>query len=110
MARGQPDEATYQPQVMPEDLPRKIVPRANEVSAAPAFEGAISSIDKKYQADSATWAGDQIAKARTAAVQSLQQAQDNAPAGDQTGFTQNYLNAFDKANAGLAESAGNNPV
>jgi hypothetical protein len=110
VARGVPDEATYQPQVMPEDLPRKIVPRANETFATGAFENAVTSIDKKYQQDSATWAGDQIAKARTAALQSLQQAQDTAPAGDQTGFTQKYLTQFDKDNEKLVSSAGSNPV
>ena len=44
MARGQPGEETYTPQVQPEDLPRKIVPRMETVPVAQAFEGAADAI------------------------------------------------------------------
>jgi hypothetical protein len=112
MARGAPGEEGYTPQVQPEDLPRKIVPRANEVSAIPAFADAANSIDKKYTADSATWASDQIAQARIKAVQDMDTAKQNAPAGDQTGFTQKYLQQFDKDNQPLMDGlqSGGNPV
>lgn len=109
MARGQPDEETYQPRVSPEDLPRKTVPEMSGVSFGGALTNVADSLDRKYQQDSATWAGDQIAQARVKAVTSLEQAKANAPAGDQTGFTDKYLAAFDKDNAPLIQSAGGNP-
>jgi hypothetical protein len=110
MPRGQPDEETYEPRVPAEDLPRKIVPRAEGISFAPELASAAQSTLNKYNADSATWAGDQIAQARVKAVNDLEQAKQNAPDGDQTGFTQKYLAKFDADNAKLAESAGSNQV
>jgi hypothetical protein len=110
MAHGQPDEDIYQPRVQPEDLPRKIVPRMEAVPVGQAFEGAFDASERKYQADSATWASDQIAQARVKAVQDLKTAQDNAPTGDQTGFTEKYLSTFDKNTADLAQGTASNPV
>lgn len=107
MARG-PSEETYTPQVQPEDLPRKIVPRDEGISAAPAFGAAAQASENKYRADSATWAGDQLTKSRLQAVQDFETAQRNAPEGDQTGFTKRLLASFDSANHDLADSAGGN--
>lgn len=110
MARGQPSEETYTPQVNPEDLPRKIIPRDEGISAGPEFGSAVESINKKYTADSATWASDQIAQARIKAAQDLETAKQNAPSGDQTGFTDKYLAGFDKNFASLPDSAGGNKL
>lgn len=107
MARG-PSEETYTPQVQPEDLPRKIVPRDEGISAAPAFGAAAQASENKYRADSATWAGDQLTKSRLQAVQDFETAQRNAPEGDQTGFTKRLLDSFDSANHNLVDSASGN--
>src|SRR5271167_1115958 len=105
MARGVPDEATYQPQVMPEDLPRKIVPRANEVSAAPAYEQALNATEQKYKADSVTWAGNQLAQFRQQSLQALDAAKSQVPAGQDPGeFASGYLQGFDKQAAQFTSS------
>lgn len=109
MARGQPDEETYQPRVSPEDLPRKVVPEMSGANFGGALTNVADTLDRKYQQDSATWAGDQIAQARVKAVTQLEQAKANAPPGDQTGFTDKYLASFDKDNAPLIQSAQGNP-
>lgn len=110
MARGEPGEEGYTPRVSAEDLPRKIIPRPEAPPVGAAFASAFDATDRKYQADSATWAGDQIAQARIKAVNDLETAKANAPAGDQTGFTEKYLDGFDKDTAALADNAGSNPV
>lgn len=105
MARGQPGEETYTPQVQPEDLPRKIVPRMEPVPVGQAFEQAADASNRKYQADSATWAGEQLAQLRTQAVQSLQQAKDSQPATeDPSDFTARYLKTFDAQAKPLTDS------
>jgi hypothetical protein len=96
MARGQPDEETYQPRVMPEDLPRKVVP---EMSGA-SFGGGIAAIgdtlEKKYQADSAAWAGDQLAQFRVKVGQTLDQMKTSLPSGQDPGdFAGKFMKAFD---------------
>lgn len=109
MARGDPGEGGYTPQVMPEDLPRKITPRMEGSPVGPALEQLGDTMEKKYQSDSATWAGNQLADFRVQAVKSLEDMKAAAPAGDPGDFTQKYLAQFDKQSAPLAESAGNNP-
>lgn len=112
MARGAPGEETYTPQVQPEDLPRKIVPRMETVPVAQAFEGAADASNRKYQADSATWAGDQLAQARVQAVQSLQTMKAAVRAGEDPGdFTAKYAATLDKQTAELASNplVQNNP-
>lgn len=109
MARGQPDEATYETRVSPEDLPRKTIPQMSGANFGGALTNVANVLEQKYQQDSATWAGDQIAQARVKAVSQLEQAKANAPAGDQTGFTDKYLASFDKDNAPLIQSAQGNP-
>lgn len=105
MARGQPDEETYQPRVMPEDLPRKVVPEMSGNSIGPGISQVGDVLEKKYQADSATWAGDQIAKARTQALATLQAAKDNLPAGQDPGdFAQSYLKSFDDQTKDLTQN------
>jgi hypothetical protein len=93
---GAPGEEVYQQEVQPEDLPRKIVPRMEVVPVGPAFGEAGQAIEQKYRADSATWAGDQLAQFRTQAVSDLETAKQNAPAGDPGEFTPKYLAAYDK--------------
>lgn len=105
MARGAPGEENYTPQVSPEDLPRKITPRMEPVPVGQAFEQAAEASNRKYQADSATWAGEQLAQLRTQAVQSLQTAKDNQPANqDPSDFTAQYLKGFDAQAKTLIES------
>jgi hypothetical protein len=103
MARGSPGEEGYTPQVQPEDLPRKIVPRmeGGPVGQAIAEAGAASA--QKMQADSATWAGDQLAAFRQKAVSDLTTMKQNAPAGDPGDFTPKYLAQFDKNAQQLAD-------
>jgi hypothetical protein len=114
MARGQPDEEVYQPRISPEDLPRKLTPRADAADfgapIASGIEHLGETLQQKYQADSATWAGDQIANARVNAIAKLQQMKESLPAGDPGNFTQKYLQQFDKDNQSLVEATGSNPV
>lgn len=108
MARGDPGEEGYRPQVMPEDLPRKIVPRLQDSPVGGALEHLGNTIDAKYQADSATWAGNQLAAFRIKAVQDLEGLKQNTT-GDPNGFTPKYLAQFDKQAAPLLDTAGSNP-
>jgi hypothetical protein len=112
MARGAPGEETYTPQVQPEDLPRKIVPRMEPVPVGQAFEGAADASNRKYQADSATWAGDQLAQARVQAVQSLQTMKAAVPAGEDPGdFTAKFAATLDKQTSSITSNplVQNNP-
>ena len=119
MARGGPSEETYTPQVQPEDLPRKIVPRDEGISAAPAFAQAAEASEAKYKADSVTFAGTQLAQLRQQALQSLDQAKQAVPVDPNDpdaikkidGFTGNYLTQFDKQSATYTSNTAiqNNP-
>jgi hypothetical protein len=96
MARGAPGEEVYTPQVQPEDLPRKIVPRLEAVPVGGAFAQAADASETKYRADSATYAGEQLAQLRSQTVQSLQAAKDAQSADeDPSGFTDKFLKTFD---------------
>lgn len=112
MARGIGGEQIEEPQVSPEDLPRKLTPHMETVPVGQAFEGAFDSINRKYQADSATYAGDQLAAFRQNAIGTLKQMQSSVGVGDPGDFTANYLKAFDKQAQPLASNTGiqNNPV
>lgn len=108
MARGDPGEATYTPQVQPEDLPRKVNPEMRADPVGPAIQQLGNTLEQKYQADSATWAGDQVADFRLKAIQSLDDMKAKAPAGDPGNFTERYLQQFDKGAQPLVATAGNN--
>jgi hypothetical protein len=106
MARGVPDEEVAEPRVMPEDLPRKVVPYMEEPpNLLAGLEGAADATVKKYNADAATWAGDQLSQFRVQATQQLQQAKDNAPAGDPGDFAQNFKAQLDRSAAPLLQQA-----
>jgi hypothetical protein len=112
MARGAPGEEGYTPQVSPEDLPRKIIPRMEAVPVGQAFEQAADASNRKYQADSATWAGDQLAAARVQAVKSLQDMKAAVPAGEDPGdFSTKFAATLDKQTASLTDNplVQNNP-
>lgn len=110
MARGDPGEAGYTPQVQPEDLPRKIMPRAEPGPVGPALSHFGDALSQKYQADSAAWAGDQLAQFRLKAVQSLEAQKAATPAGQDPGnFTEKYLASFDKDSSPLVDTSGGNP-
>ena len=96
MARGIQGEESYTPQVMPEDLPRKIVPRMEGSPVGGAITDLANSLQQKGMADAATWAGDQLAAFRQKAVGDLEAMKTTAPAGDPGQFTPQYLAQFDK--------------
>jgi hypothetical protein len=107
MARGAPGEAVYEPQVQAEDLPRKHVPEMPGTSFGSGITNIADVLEKKYQADSATWAGNQLADLRTQAVKSLQDAKDNQPIDqDPAGFTDKFIKTFNEQSKPFA----NNPA
>lgn len=112
MARGAPSEEGYTPEVSPEDLPRKVVPHMEASGVPQAFEQVGQAVEQKYRADSATWAGDQLAAFRTQQVQALTTMKQNAPAGDPGQFTPQYLAQFDKSATAFTsdEKLQSNPV
>src|ERR1700739_3598470 len=109
MARGDPGEATYTPLVEPEDLPRKIDPRLEPGPIGPSLQQFSDNFNRKYEADSATWAGNTVADFRLHALQQLEDAKAKAPAGDPGNFTEAYLGKFDSQATPLIEQAGSNP-
>lgn len=109
MARGIGGEETYTPEVQPEVYQRRVTPYMQPSDLGPAIERVGDALDQKYQADSATWAGDQVANFRVQAINTLEDMKAKAPAGDPGNFTENYLAAYDKQAAQLADTAGSNP-
>jgi len=111
MARGVPDEEVYEPRVMPEEFPRKITPQFRGPSPiGGALERFGDVINQKYQADSATWAGDQLGNLRVQAVKNLEDMKAQVPAGQDPGdFTAKYLATFDKQSAPVIDQASTNP-
>jgi hypothetical protein len=110
MARGDPGEATYTPEVMPEDFPRKLTPRMQPEEASLAGRGLEeigNTLDQKYRADSATWAGEQISNFRVQALKTLQDMKGQVQ-GDPGDFTSKYLAQFDQQATPLADTG--NPV
>lgn len=110
MARGDPGEATYTPEVMPEDFPRKLTPRIDvqEAGMAGRAIGDIANtLDQKYKADTATWAGEQISNFRVQALKTLDDMKGQVQ-GDPSDFTSKYLAAFDKQAQPLTDTG--NPV
>jgi hypothetical protein len=103
MARGSPGEEGYTPQVQAEDLPRKIVPHMEGGPVGAAISDVGAAANQKMQADSATWAGDQLAAFRQKAVSDLETMKQNTPAGDPGDFTPKYLAQFDKNAQQLSE-------
>lgn len=109
MARGGPSEESYQPEVSPEDLPRKVVPEMRPDSVGPALERFGDTLSQKYQADSATWAGEQVANFRLKAIGDLEDAKAKVPAGDPGNFTGSYLAQYDKNATDLIGKTDGNP-
>lgn len=110
MARGDPGEGVVAPNVTPVDQPRKITPR---MEGSPIGEGLAQvgeAVQRKYQSDAATWAGDQLAQLRVSALTSLDKAKDGVT-GDPGDFALNYQAGFDKQSAPLIQAAqGNAPA
>src|SRR5437660_1306339 len=106
MPRGQPEgEQVYRPEVSPEDEPRKVIP---EIRGAPLVRGVEALSDtlvQKYQADSATWAGNQLADLRLRMTQKMLEMKSQAQPGAQ-GFGGDVLKAFDQEQQQLVQSAG----
>jgi hypothetical protein len=108
MARGgAPDEAILTPQYPAEDLQRKIVPRAEPIDFGRPLEEASDILDRKMQADSAAWAGNQMSDFRLQAVQSLTDAKTKAEPGAQN-FTSTFLAQYDQNAQKLLQTAGGN--
>ena len=110
MAHGVPDEEVSQPQVSPENLPRKLVPRAPESSLGAGIASFGDSLNRKYDSDSATWAADQIAQRRLEALQQYSAMQSQSQPGQTDGFTGKFLAQYTKDNGPLLEQAGNNKI
>ena len=97
MARGEPGEQSYEPTVGTSDLlPRKLTPREEPISLQPALDQVTGAIQQKYQADSATWAGAQLADLRSSAVQQLETMKQGVAGGEPGNFTEQYLSKFDQ--------------
>lgn len=109
MARGAAGEAVYEPQVPAEDLPRKHVPEMSGASFGSGVTQIADVLEKKYQADSATWAGDQLSAFRQKAISTLDTMKQSLPPGDPGNFTEKYLAQFDKDAQPLVEQSGSNP-
>ena len=110
MARGVPDEGVILPQTTAEDQPRKLTPRAEGGPVGAAIESLANTVNQKYQADAATWAGDQLADLRVKAVQSMDAAKQNLPNGDPNGFAGNFMKQYGELASPLAATAGSNFV
>lgn len=107
MARGDPGEQGYTPQVMPEDLPRKIIPRMEAGPVGPALEQLSGALEQKARADSATWAGNQLSDLRIHMMQQLESAKSSAAPGAD-GFTAGILKQYDQSAQNLIKTAGSN--
>ena len=86
MARGMPGEEIYTPEVAPADLPRKTVPTASGISIGQNVEGLGDALQKQQVADSATYAGNQLAAFHLRVQQDQQDVQDSLQ-GDPSGYT-----------------------
>src|ERR1700704_3692054 len=111
MARGQPQgEEVYRPEGQPEDLPRKITPEihdAGQVGAALTHLG--DTVQAKLQADSATWAGNQLADLRLRMTQKAQDMRQDAKPGAE-GYGGDVLKQFAQEQQQLLQTAGNNSI
>jgi hypothetical protein len=111
MPRGQPDEAVIAPEVSPIDAPRKIIPRASEASIAPGLDrlaDAGDAVYKKFEADSNTYVGNQLANLRLGMMQHLEDAKSQAQPGAD-GFTSGVLKTFDEQAKQYSQDGGMNP-
>lgn len=111
MARGQPQgEEIYRPEVQPEDLPRKIVPEIREPGeAGVALSRLGNALEAKSQADSNTWAGNQLADLRVRMTQKSLDMRTNAQPGA-SGYGGDVLKQFDQEGQELLQTAGSNPA
>lgn len=96
MARGDPGEQSYTPEVSPEVLPRKIIPEVRRTPLVQGIEGLAGAVEKKYTGDVETYAGNELADLRLGMTAQLEQLKANAHPGAD-GFTQQVFNAFDTA-------------
>lgn len=111
MARGQPQgEEVYRPEVQPEDLPRKIVPEIRDPGeAGVALSRLGNALEAKSQADSNTWAGNQLADLRVRMTQKSLDMRTSAQPGAQ-GYGGDVLKQFDQEGQELLQTAGSNPA
>ena len=114
MAHGIAGEEVAPQQVPVMDLMRKTVPEADPgafgAGIGQAAAGLGNVVQQKYVADSATWAGDQLAQARVKAVQNLEAMKQALPPGDPGDFAGKFVGQFEKDNAPILASADGNPV
>lgn len=114
MARGVPDEGIVGPEVSPEELPRHIVPRYTEGTTGPDFSQGLNAVgdalQKKYVADSATAAGNDLAAFREKVTAAHEVAKQKIGDGNPDGFTAGAMSDFDKAAEPIMEGAADNPV
>lgn len=111
MARGQPQgEEVYRPEVQPEDLPRKITPEIHDVGqVGAAITHLGDTVQAKLQADSATWAGNQLADLRLRMTQKAQDMRQDAKPGAE-GYGGDVLKQFAQEQQQLLQTAGSNSI
>src|SRR4029077_10900863 len=108
MARGQPSgEEVYRPEVSAEDMPRQLVPEIREQPLASGVESFGKAVTAKYNADSATWAGNQLADLRLRMTQKMEDMKQTAQPGA-SGFGGDVLKQFSQEEQQLLKTAGNN--
>jgi hypothetical protein len=111
MPRGQPmGEEIYRPEVSPEAEPLKMVPEMRQAPLTGGVEALTGALSQKYAADSATYAGDQLADLRVNTVKALEDAKSAVPAGDPGNFAENFMAQYDKAAQGYVDHASDNPI
>lgn len=94
MARGEPGEQEYTPQVSPEVMPRKIIPEVRRTPLVQGIEGLAGAVKDKYESDVATYAGNELSDLRVGMLQQMEQLKASAHPGAD-GYTQQVLDAFD---------------
>lgn len=116
MARGQPEgEQGYTPEVSAEDLPRKMVPEIRSVPLAGAVEqfgnDVANTLNRKYMADSASYASDALAKFRTDQFAKIEQMKNAVPPGTDPGtLTEQWSSSYNKDSTDLINAASRNPI
>ncbi|HUP06840.1 MAG TPA: hypothetical protein VMU47_06805 [Caldimonas sp.] len=111
MPRGQPiGEEVYRPEVTPESEPRKVIPEERQAPLVGGVEAVAGALGQKYAADSATYAGDQLANLRVNTLKALQDAKAAVPAGDPGNFAENFMAQYDSQAKATVGKAADNPI
>lgn len=107
MARGVPDEQIYRPELSAEDLPRKHLPEERAISIGPGLDALGGALQQKYEADTNTYAGNQLANLRLQMTKSMEDAKQSAKPGAD-GYTSDVLKQFDDQAKQYTQQGGAN--